>query len=252
MTEGCRSATQYCDGYMCFNFTEKGKTYTMPDYFSHLIAAEKIYERLDGAHRKQITSMNLYFLGSQGGDVFFAYNYKFSKTNIGRALHKLSAEEVFSALIQGNPSYAAGYATHYALDCTLHPTVYAYEAAHSNPFAHQKIESDLGLYMSKFYGIRRRILPRDGVVSCTGQVYDSMKLLDPQITVTGVERCLKRHFNYTRYIFRTKKQAYKCRFDYSTLAGAIEDAVEFGVKAVECVLDKNIDGEIFSKDFLQH
>lgn len=224
----------------------------MPDYFSHLIIAEKIYERLDGAHRQMILSNNLYLLGAQGGDVFFAYNYKFSKTNLGRALHNLEAKGLFEKLIDGNPSYAAGYATHYALDCTLHPAVYAYEGAHSSPFAHQKFESDLGLYISKLYGIRRRILPRDAVLSCTGPVYDSIKLLDPLITVTGVERCLKRHFNYTRYLFRSKKQNYKCNFDYNALGGAVADAIELGVKAIACVLDKNIDETVFGKRFLQH
>ncbi len=224
----------------------------MPDYFSHIIVAEKVLERLDGAYKKQITSTDLYYLGSQGGDVFFAYNFKFSKTNLGRALHKLSAEDVFSKLIDGNPSYAAGYATHYALDATLHPAVYAYEAAHSHPLAHQQMESDLGLYISKFYGIRRRILPRENVVSCTSAIYDSIKLLAPDVTVTGVERCLKRHFNYTRYLFKTKKQAYKCNCDFSSLAGAVEDAIDLGVKAVQCVLDKNIDSAIFEKAFLQH
>ena len=105
----------------------------------------------------------------------------------------------------------------------------------------------MGLYISKFYGVRRRILPRDGVLACTGAVYDSIKLIDPEVTVTGVERCLKRHFNYSRYVFKTKKQAYKCRFDYSSLAGAVEDAIALGVKAVCCVLDKNVDKEVFSK-----
>ncbi|MDE7083070.1 MAG: zinc dependent phospholipase C family protein [Clostridia bacterium] len=224
----------------------------MPDYFSHIIIAEKILERLDGEYKKQITSNNLYLLGAQGGDVFFAYSFKFSKTNLGRALHLLSAEEVFSCLSHGNPSYAAGYATHYALDCTLHPAVYAYEAAHSSPFAHQKMESDLGLFISKFYGVRRRILPRESVLSCTSAVYDSIKLIEPAVTVTGVERCLKRHFNYTRYLFKTKKQAYKCNCDYSSLAGGIEDAIDLGVKAVQCVLDKNIDAAVFEKAFLQH
>ncbi len=224
----------------------------MPDYFSHIIVAEKVLERLSGEQKKQIPSTTLYFLGAQGGDVFFAYNYKFSKTNLGRALHRLSAEEVFSKLMQGNPSYAAGFATHYALDATLHPAVYAYEAAHSAPFAHQKMESDLGLYISKFYGMRRRILPREAVLSCTGAVYDSIKLLEPAVTVTGIERCLKRHFSYTRYLFKTKKQAYKCNCDYASLAGAIEDAIDLGVKAVGCVLDKKIDAEVFEKEFLQH
>lgn len=224
----------------------------MPDYFSHIIVADKIFERLDGAHRQNITSYNLYLLGAQGGDVFFTYNYKFSKTNLGRALHKLNPETLFEKLMHGNPSYAAGFAAHYALDCTLHPVVYAYEAAHSAPFSHQKLESDLGLYLSKLYGVRRKILPRDSVLACTGAVYDSIKLLDPAVTVTGVERCLKRHFNYTRYLFRTKKQSYKCAFDFSSLAGAAEDATELGVNAVKCVLDKDIKSEFFQKEFLQH
>lgn len=224
----------------------------MPDYFSHLIVAEKILERLDGERKKKITSTDLYYLGAQGGDVFFAYNFKFSKTNLGRALHKMSAEEVFTKLMQGNPSYAAGYATHYALDAGLHPAVYAYEASHSSPVAHQKMESDLGLYISKFYGVRRRILPRESVLACTSAVYDSIKLIEPAVTVTGVERCLKRHFNYSRYLFKTKKQAYKCNYDFASLAGGVEDAVDLGVKAVECVLDKEIDPAVFEKAFLQH
>ncbi len=223
----------------------------MPDYFSHIIIAEKVFERLDGNYKKQINT-NLYYLGAQGGDVFFAYNFKLSKTNLGRSLHNLSAEEVFSKLMHGNPSYAAGYATHYALDCTLHPAVYAYEAAHSSPFAHQKMESDLGLYISKFYGVRRRILPRESVLSCTSAVYDSIKLIEPAVTVTGVERCLKRHFNYSRYLFKTKKQSYKCDFDFASLTGAIGDAIDLGVKAVQCVLDKKLDGAVFEKAFLQH
>lgn len=223
----------------------------MPDYFSHLICAEKIFERLDTNSKESIKSPTLYLLGAQGGDVFFAYNYKFSKTNLGRALHQLDAREVFTKLLGGNISYACGYATHYALDCTVHPAIYAYEATSSSPVAHQKLESDLGLYISKFYGVRRRILPRDSVIACTGPVYDSIKLIEPSVTVTGVERCLKRHFNYTRYMFKTKKQAYKCKFDFSSLAGAVEDAIDLGVKAVNCVLSGNIDEEVFSKHFLQ-
>ena len=49
-------------------FTENGKTYNMPDYFSHSVAAEKIFERLDGSLKSQIKSKPLYLLGAQGGD----------------------------------------------------------------------------------------------------------------------------------------------------------------------------------------
>lgn len=224
----------------------------MPDYFSHLIAAEKIYQKLDGESRAKITSYTQYLLGAQGGDVFFAYNIKPSQKNLGRLLHKQDAKTFFEALRQGAPSYAAGFATHYALDCTLHPAVYAYESRCRTPFAHLKFEADLGLYISRYYGIRRSILPRERVLACTSAVYDTVKLLEPSVTVTGVERCLKRHFSMSRYLFKHKRQEYKCDFDFPSLCGALEEAVDLGVRAVQCVLEGHIDGEIFARDFLQH
>lgn len=223
----------------------------MPDYFSHFICAEKIFEKLDAATKRKITSPTLYLLGAQGGDVFFAYSVKFSKNNLGRSLHRLPADEVFAALQNGNPSYAAGYATHYALNCTLHPAVYAYEQNRKSPLAHQSMESDLGLFISKYYGVRRRILPREHVLPCTGEIYDSIKLVAPSVTVTGVERCLKRHFSYTKYLYKTKRQNYKCDFDFPSLAGAVDDAVALGAKAAANVLSDDLDAELFAKSFLQ-
>lgn len=223
----------------------------MPDYFSHVIAAEKIFERLDAASKLQIKNKTLYTLGALGADVFFTYNYKFTKTNLGRELHRRNAEELFTALKGANPSYVAGYATHYALDCTLHPAVYAFESTRRHPLAHQRFESDLGLYISKFYGVRRTILPRERILENTFAVYDALKLLENSVTVTGVERCLKRHFNYTRWLYRTKKQTYVCQYDFSALADEVNQAIELGEKCVKCVLSGDIDGAIFSKAFLQ-
>lgn len=223
----------------------------MPDYFTHTIAAEKIFERLAAEEKSKIKSRTLYLLGAQGGDLFFAYHMKLSAENTGRILHKQDALSVFRNLIFGNLSYAAGWATHYALDSSLHPTVYAYTDGRHKPFIHQTFEKDIGLYVSKFYRIRRSILPKEYLMACTGPVYDSVKLLEPKITMTGVERCLKRHFKYTKYLYRTKKQTYKCDFDFSQLAGPVEDAVDYGVKCVRCVLDKDIDPDIFNREFLQ-
>ncbi len=224
----------------------------MPDYFSHIIVAEKIYERLEPDLKEKITNQTLYFLGSQGPDIFFTYSAKPTKTNLGRVIHGRSAVEVFTALTSANPSYAAGFAAHYALDSMLHPAVYAYESGKRSPFAHQRFEKDLGLYISKFYRTRRTILQREKILECTFAIYDSAKLLDDEITVTGVERCLKRHFEYTRYLYRTKKQSYKCRFDFSSLAGAVEDAVTLGAECVKCVLTGDINAETFEREFLQH
>ena len=224
----------------------------MPDYFSHYVIADKTFERLDNTSKSKINDRSLYLLGAQGGDVFFAYNISITKNNLGRAFHRLRAAEFFEKLCQGNLTYAAGFATHYALDCTLHPAVYAYELSHKSVFAHQRMESDLGLYISKLFRTRRCILPRERVLSCTGPIYDSIKLVQPDVTVTGVERCLKRHFNYTKYLYKNKKQNYVCDFDFSSLAGAVEDAIDLGVEAIKCVLSRDIQGAIFEKDFLEH
>ena len=223
----------------------------MPDYFSHGVAAEVIYEKLNSKYKSLITSKTLYLLGAQGGDIFFAYNIKPTKSNLGRWLHNQNALYLFTQLIKGNLSYAAGYATHYALDCTLHPDIYAYEQTKRAPFAHTKLENDLGLFISRKYSLRRTIIPREKLLACTGPVYDTIKRVEPLITVTGVERCLKRHFSWTKYIYKTKRQEYKCDYDVNSLSEKIEDAVALGIKAVECVLDCRADSDIFNRQFLQ-
>lgn len=223
----------------------------MPDYFSHLICAEKIYEALSGDDRLKIPNKTLYLVGSQGGDVFFTYNLKLSSGNLGKEIHLMNAEQLFRRLLLGNASYVAGFASHYALDSALHPAVYAYERTKRSPTTHAAFERDLGLYISRKYGMRRTILPRDAVLSCTYAVYDTVKNVEPRITVTGVERCLKRHFNYSRYLFTAKKQTFKCKYDFSTLSSAVEDAIEFGVKCVKCALDGDISPDVFGREFLQ-
>ena len=232
-------------------FTQNGKTYNMPDYFSHVIIADRILEKLDKQHRSLIDDRYLYLLGAQGGDVFFAYNLKLNKTNLGRRLHTIPADKLFTELDCTNPSYCAGYATHYALDCTLHPAIYAFENEKKSPVAHFNFESDLGLYISRKYATPRKILPREAVIGATFTVYDCIKKVDDSITLTGIERCLKRHFTYTKYIYKNKKQTYKYDYDYSSLAGSISDAIDLGVKAVKCVLNRDIAAEIFDKQFLQ-
>ena len=219
----------------------------MPDYFSHGIAAEVIYEKLNSDYKKKI-SKALYLVGAQGGDIFFAYKLK-ARHNLGNELHEKNAAYLFEQLIKGNLSYAAGYATHYALDYTLHPLVYGYVKTKRSPLAHTSFESDLGLYISRKFKMRRQILPRDKVLACTSPVYDSMKRVEPLITITGVERCLKRHFAWTRYSYGVKRQEYKCKYDFTMLDDKIDEAIELGVTAVKCVFDGNIDPEIFGGDF---
>lgn len=223
----------------------------MPDYFTHGVGAEIIYERLENKYKNMLGPKPLYLLGAQGGDVFFAYDAKPTKTNLGRILHAKNPIFIFGKLAGGNKTYAAGFATHYAFDCTLHPYVYAYESTKKSPLAHSGFENDLGLYISRKYALRRKIIPLEQVLACTGPVYDSVKRIEPQITLTGTERCLKRHFAYTKFLYRAKRQDYKCGYDFKNLDADIERSVELGLAAVKCVLDGRIDPDVFGKEFLQ-
>lgn len=222
----------------------------MPDYFSHYIASEKIYENLAASLKEKISSLTLYLLGAQGGDVFFAYNLNLTKRNLGRDLHRRNAYNLIESLSCGNLSYAAGFAAHYALDSTLHPAVYSYVNSHHSPLSHVNFESDLGLYISRLLNIRRVIIPREKLLACTSSVYDSMKHVEEGVTVTGIERCLKRHFTYTRYLYKRKSSEYKCAYPFEDLEGAVKEAIEFGGECVRAVLKQELTPSLFSSPFL--
>ena len=222
----------------------------MPDYFTHSILSQEIFERLDRSHRLMITDRKLYALGAQGGDVLFMYNLN-RRRNLGRRLHMYDAAGTFEKLKGANHSYAAGYATHYALDSALHPAVYAFAEKCRAPFAHLTIERDIGLYVSRRTGVPRKIMPREDVCGAAEAVYDAISRLLPQITPEGTVRCLKRYFAYTRAMYMRKRQTYSFDYDYSSLSDAIEDGLERGAAAVRCVLDGNIDPNGFAKSFLQ-
>lgn len=221
----------------------------MPDYFSHAICAQKILEICSPSVRSAVRDRDLYMLGAQGGDVFFAYKLRLNQSNLGKRLHAVPAEELFGILKEGDLSYACGFATHYALDCTLHPAVYAFEANSKLTFAHMRFESDLGLYISRKYAVTRRILPRKSVLGATFAVYDSISKAEPEVTLTGVERCLKRHFIYTRELLKRKRTTYSLPYDFSSLSGAVDDAVSFGAECAEAIVSGNIGGDMFSRGF---
>ena len=223
----------------------------MPDYFTHITGAELIFEKLDAEQRKIISrDKTLYLLGAQGGDIFFFYGLDY-RHNAGRMLHRMDAKELFEKLLKGNRAYCAGWATHYALDCTIHPFVYAYENTHRGVFLHQKYERDFGLYVSRKTQMRRIILPKEKLMECTLAVCDSIRNVLPYVTPAGTAACLKRHFIYTRRQFRTKKQEYTLNCNYGETYKAFERSLDLVEKAAECLLDGKIDAEIFSKSFLQ-
>ena len=222
----------------------------MPDYFTHKIAATEILTLCGREIKDKISNTDLYFLGAQGGDLFFFYGLSY-KNNLGRMLHRISPMELFLKLKEGNPSYEAGWATHYALDSCVHPYVYAYQAVHRGAFTHINYERDLGLYVSRKTGIRRSILPRERVLACTTAVCDGIRKAVPEVSVSGTENCLARHFLYTKNIFKNKGGEFKLNGDYGAAFLGYEAGVKLGVRAVTCVLQGEIDGDIFNRQFLQ-
>lgn len=223
----------------------------MPDYFSHAVFAQKVLEKCTKDVKTLIDNNTAYMLGAQGGDIFFAYKLNFKKTNLGRRLHRIDAVELFEELIKGNFSYAAGFATHYALDCTLHPFVYAYESGKKSPLTHMRFEKDLGLYLSRKFAIPRNILPRERILSQTFILYDSINAIEPKITVTGIERCLKRHFTYTRTLLKTKKQEFICDYDYRTLSSEVDNALSLASSCIPSLKNGIVAPELFSRSFLE-
>ena len=137
------------------------------------------------------------------------------------------------------------------MDCTLHPAVYAFESGKKSPLTHMKFENDLGLYISRKFAIPRNILPRERILAETFAVYDCIVKVEPKVTVTGIERCLKRHFTYTRTLLKTKKQEFTFNYDFRSLSGAVDDAVSMGTACVKAVISGDISSELFSRSFLE-
>ncbi|MBO5327900.1 MAG: hypothetical protein J6B04_01860 [Clostridia bacterium] len=224
----------------------------MPDYFSHRALALKVLKDLDYKYKSKISSRTLYLLGAQGGDLFYTYKLSFTKNNLGKILHAISPLILFEKLIGGNPSYAAGFATHYAFDCAFHPVVYAFERKKRAPLTHFSFENDLGLFICDKLNATRRIIPFNDLLKCTFPVYDSISKVEKSVTVEGIERSLKRHYTTSDVLFRTRRFSYKYDFDYESLTPVLNDAVALAKSAVCCVLDKDINEKVFSGKFLYY
>lgn len=225
----------------------------MPDFFSHCILAELIYNNLNEKHKRKITSRALYSLGAQGGDVFFTYNFSpTSRYNVGKLIHHLDAEKLFKVLSIGDASYVCGFATHYAVDSVMHPFVYDFEKKNKKPFSHFSFESDLGVYLSDKFAIPRRILCPQSLSSCVFTVYDTMKRALPFITVSGVEKCLKKYYAAIKYQYKFRRVKIKEKFDFSILDEEISRCINLGTHAVENVLDGDVERNgVFKYSFLQ-
>ena len=138
----------------------------MPAQYTHQLLAERIFGDLPAAVRAEITDRAAYFIGAQGGDVFYFLRVPDGKAkNLGKYMHREDVYGFFSALCRRAKggaalSYALGYVAHYAADVVFHPFVYAVcaqmakEGAMRRVRLHAYVESDLDSYfVQKYAGV---------------------------------------------------------------------------------------------------
>ena len=122
-------------------------TVFMPAYYTHHLVASKALDTLP-APTKNILDLYLplYFFGAQGADFCFLYRYLSPREkNFGSYLHRQGGYPAFCVLkslaSRDLPllAYTLGYTTHYAVDVTFHPFVYAH--ARKSIWSHARIES---------------------------------------------------------------------------------------------------------------
>lgn len=105
----------------------------MPAATTHYEFSKDVYLSLDAKHADMITNLNMFYLGSQGPDLFFfneAGITSKSLKKLGNRMHDEKIKEVINFLYQYSKddndllSYTYGYLCHYALDTVVHPLVY--------------------------------------------------------------------------------------------------------------------------------
>lgn len=137
----------------------------MPSLYTHQILAEKVMELLPERTRRYVTREGEYFLGAQGGDVFYLYKMREGQKNLGKYLHRKNVYMVFCNFLEAArsgdgcvTSYIAGYITHYAGDIVFHPYVYSLlnrlefeDTGNWKGNRHALIESDMDSYFVRKY-----------------------------------------------------------------------------------------------------
>lgn len=133
----------------------------MPSSITHRLIAEESAERLPEVQELVRRYSDYYFLGAQGGDVYFFYRFLHKKEqNFGQFLHRHRVYDVFSYFarelsspaLQGEArgrvrAYVYGFISHYCADTTFHPFIYNYlEENGDGKFIHQQIEADWDVY----------------------------------------------------------------------------------------------------------
>lgn len=133
----------------------------MPAATTHIEFAKDVYHALPIEEKKQITNLNLFYLGAQGPDLFFFSHAgipPLSLSKYGHQMHNEKIEEVINFFLYyayGTPlmDYVKGYLCHYAMDSLCHPIIRHYariwatnKDMHEGE-AHVTIEAYLDVYV---------------------------------------------------------------------------------------------------------
>lgn len=139
----------------------------MPAATTHIECAKDIYERLPLGKQAIITNKNMFYLGSQGPDLFFFYKYGVMSRlkQIGIYMHEHRIEEIIKAMHEYIASssdydllsYFYGYLCHYALDSSAHPLVF-----HRSKYGNLKDEPELVIHFRIEAFIDKYILNKKG------------------------------------------------------------------------------------------
>lgn len=138
----------------------------MPAATTHAEFAKKVLVLLPEEEQKKITSKPMYYLGSQGPDLFFFHKYMFlpgSLNQYGGMMHSENVRETIAYMKKHTPtpalhSYFMGFLTHYALDSTCHPIIYAYSKKESDlegrneSEAHFRLEGEIDAWLLNSMG----------------------------------------------------------------------------------------------------
>ncbi|ADQ15475.1 zinc dependent phospholipase C family protein [Halanaerobium hydrogeniformans] len=147
----------------------------MPDFWTHILAGEKIKKNCENKVLKKLIEENyqLFNLGCQGADILFYKDFwpwKFSKkaSKLGSLIHRLSGKDIFEIILKnlkeiqlydnGEISsnlkkrallvYFLAFISHYTLDSISHPFILDNGGAGDK---HKFIEMKIDLYMIKKY-----------------------------------------------------------------------------------------------------
>jgi hypothetical protein len=136
----------------------------MPGFITHYLCAQAVLGQVTPeAQSILVRQKNLYNIGAQGPDIFFYYLPGFLKKRTrgtGEMIHNGSIGDFILEMadnIRGSEglfSYTAGFLTHYALDASAHPYVYAKTSSQNrtpmqNRVDHRKLETTIDVLMLK-------------------------------------------------------------------------------------------------------